>query len=143
MFDRSAGGIFGRDQERAAGRIVNTVKAHDDVTAKKAPARKGCLWAGTRCVAALTRCDGIALRTAPGGLPRPKRNGTDQSSSHYALVRDSAIEQRHALVPHRDDENRAGDETADMRPPGDLTAHAEPTVEQLQAEPEGEDQISR
>ena len=75
--NHSAGGIFRHDQESAAGRIGNTVKAFDAVMAKKAPARQGCAWAGIRVVAALTRCFGIAFRTAPRGLPRPKRNRTD------------------------------------------------------------------
>ena len=37
--NHSAGGVFRHDQESAAGRIGNTVKALDAVMAKKAPAR--------------------------------------------------------------------------------------------------------
>ena len=38
IWNHSAGGIFHQDQESAAERIGNTVKALDAVMAKKAPA---------------------------------------------------------------------------------------------------------
>ena len=78
-WNHSAGGIFRHDQESAVGRIGNTAKAVDAVMAKKAPARQGCVWAGIRVVAALTRCSGIAFRTAPRGPPRPRRNRIDST----------------------------------------------------------------
>ncbi len=77
ILNHSAGGIFRHDQESVAERISHTVKAVDAVMAKKAPARAGCVWAGSRGVAALTRCSSIAFRTAPGGLPRPNGNRID------------------------------------------------------------------
>lgn len=85
IWNHSAGGIFRHDQESAAERIGHTVKAVDAVMAKKAPARQGCVWAGVRVVAALTRCFGIAFRTAPSGPPRPNRNRTDPIWSDKAL----------------------------------------------------------
>ena len=46
-----------------------------------------------------------------------------------------AIEQFHAGPAHEDDEKRAGDQPADMRPPGDFLVGAGEDVEKLQRDP--------
>ena len=49
-----------------------------------------------------------------------------------------AIEQLHARPTHEDDEERAGHESADMRPPGDFLVGAGEDVEKLQHDPEAD-----
>jgi len=51
-----AGAILPRGQEKAEGRIGNTVEAFDEPTRQKRPALRVAAAAAARCVAALARC---------------------------------------------------------------------------------------